>query len=681
MDVLKLLVVHIQRLFIICNIGVVWPPVMLRLQQVLISAVSSGGSDTSWAFAPACLVHGADAAQQAALTLAYSICSPLAVVVLVPPLWALRWLWVQRRLRQEAGDAGRGPIVSVASALPDAQTPGQTGWLQADVPPPPPTTSAVQPAVLLPMPFPLGGLSSRDSSTRARRAAGVPIAEGAEEQGGQGREWAVQTSWAERASASAPLPPPPVILAAPMPAATRRHALTPLERRLQHQGSSSLGDERATASQAHAMLDLGQLGPARWSAPVAADGSSAGSDSGADNSVRTSTLSVRVHSDNGAGQTRARLHGTLTRSRLGADPPDLPPCSQQGAAADDRPGHRRPGSNATGAHQPWWAWPKRAARRLWRSLKARRLDTSLVDQHVGLRQQLLVAVLIAVFVQYPNWATAGFRVFACRTLDSGADATYGLAHYLAATAANGYWMANPLQECYTGVHAAVYVPAAVVVLGGLSLGPPLVSFLLLLRLRPRLAEERTRKVYGFLYDEFRPEMYWWQSVAQLQTLVLVATQVFSTVLGPYQQVTLMLLALVATGAVEVLARPSKHVLISALHFCSATTLVLTLSLGLFCVNSAVLADPSQQVSDAALDVVGALMVVLNVGLLLSLVVAMVVSGRKQATGAVGGDDGSDIDDDDDGGDGDAGGRGSERWEGKHGAARAGQGKHARHARD
>lgn len=39
------------------------------------------------------------------------------------------------------------------------------------------------------------------------------------------------------------------------------------------------------------------------------------------------------------------------------------------------------------------------------------------------------------------------------------------------------------------------------------------------------------QVFGFLYSEYRDELYYWGSVAQAQTFTLVAVQVFSMVLA------------------------------------------------------------------------------------------------------------------------------------------------------
>jgi hypothetical protein len=300
----------------------------------------------------------------------------------------------------------------------------------------------------------------------------------------------------------------------------------------------------------------------------------------------------------------SRLHRAVSMRDVGNAqlPQGAAPTPAQGKAA----ARREEGGAA--ARKGFWGSTSAKLRgsivRFQRKMKKRKgTDTSEVDAHVPLTQQLVVAALITTFVQYPHWATAGLGVFACRVLDSaaGAGGAYGLAHYSTATAASGYWTSDMSQACYEGVHGALAVPLAVAVLVCLSLGPPAASFLLLrFKVGPaRLRQRTVRRVYGFLYDEFRPTMYWWQSVAQLQTLALVATQVFSTVMAPLYQVTLMLITLLATGALEILASPSKHAIISALRFCSSTVLVLTLGLSFLCVDGALMVDPTGAVSGAS----------------------------------------------------------------------------------
>lgn len=87
-------------------------------------------------------------------------------------------------------------------------------------------------------------------------------------------------------------------------------------------------------------------------------------------------------------------------------------------------------------------------------------------------------------------------MFACRSLDPGVDPEYGLAHLQAARATRGYWVQHMHSACYEGAHARAYVPSAAVLLACLSLGTPLLSFLLLRSRRGELGDVRVRKVGG-----------------------------------------------------------------------------------------------------------------------------------------------------------------------------------------
>lgn len=104
------------------------------------------------------------------------------------------------------------------------------------------------------------------------------------------------------------------------------------------------------------------------------------------------------------------------------------------------------------------------------------------------------------------------------------------------------------------------------------------------------------QVFGFLYSEYRHDLYYWGSVAQAQTFALVATQVFSMVLSSVHQVTLMLLALMSIAAIEAVFQPSQSIVISQLKFASSTVLALTLGLSFFAAKESIVMDVSQEVS-------------------------------------------------------------------------------------
>lgn len=59
------------------------------------------------------------------------------------------------------------------------------------------------------------------------------------------------------------------------------------------------------------------------------------------------------------------------------------------------------------------------------------------------------------------------------------------------------------QQCYSGTHAALYVPLGVIFVLLYCAGPPLGLLGLLLWRRHCLDEHHTRQLFGFLYDDFR----------------------------------------------------------------------------------------------------------------------------------------------------------------------------------
>ncbi|KAG2488304.1 hypothetical protein HYH03_013154 [Edaphochlamys debaryana] len=244
-----------------------------------------------------------------------------------------------------------------------------------------------------------------------------------------------------------------------------------------------------------------------------------------------------------------------------------------------------------------------------------------VDQAISLRQQLFVVTTVAVFILYSSWAQAAVSVFACYSLDDGSGPYPELQQ---ATWARGYWIRNMDQECYSGTHAALYLPIGIVAVILVCVGPPLTSAIIMWRHRRRLDEHRTRMVYGFMYSRYRPKYFWWESVVQLQMLVLVVVEVFGRAVPIGQQVTLMLLAMNAVAAVNIACAPLRHAVMGLLEFASLAVLSATVLLGLFLAEGR---EGDGSVSTAQDTVVGVLIVVFNCAYLAALVGLILHSGR------------------------------------------------------
>ncbi|KXZ46022.1 hypothetical protein GPECTOR_48g455 [Gonium pectorale] len=227
-----------------------------------------------------------------------------------------------------------------------------------------------------------------------------------------------------------------------------------------------------------------------------------------------------------------------------------------------------------------------AARALFHLVGSSRLAGTLtrMDEAMGVRQQLGMVFIIAVFILYPGWAQAALSVFACYMVDDGSGP---FPEKQKAAWRHGYWIRDMAQECYSGVHLRLYVPIGIVAVVLVCFGPPLASFGLLWSHRSKLrSSPDVRRRYGFLYARYKPRYFWWESVLMLQELLLVAVEVFGRSLPEVsQQILLMLAAFIAISVVSMTCSPVRNPVILTLEFLSMGVLSLTVTLSLYFVVS------------------------------------------------------------------------------------------------
>ncbi|KAG2484154.1 hypothetical protein HYH03_017035 [Edaphochlamys debaryana] len=214
---------------------------------------------------------------------------------------------------------------------------------------------------------------------------------------------------------------------------------------------------------------------------------------------------------------------------------------------------------------------------------------SYVDESLTLGQQLGMVLMVAIFVLFPSWASAGFSVFSCMEVDgpqqTSTSQQYTALEFASVTHPRGYWTRDMQQECYTGVHIALYVPLGVVFLLIFCVSPPLVNFFLLWRIRDDLQyDTHTQRVYGFMYLRYKEQYFWWDSVLMAQTLALVAVDVFGRSLDVSYQALMLMLVLFLIAGVNSTVRPSRCRLLHNLEFWSSIVLSATIALNLYLVT-------------------------------------------------------------------------------------------------
>ncbi|GIL69547.1 hypothetical protein Vretifemale_478 [Volvox reticuliferus] len=197
---------------------------------------------------------------------------------------------------------------------------------------------------------------------------------------------------------------------------------------------------------------------------------------------------------------------------------------------------------------------------------------------MSLREQLGVVLMAAVFVLYPSWAHAALSTFACYPIDDG-EGPFSEAQQ--ATWQYGYWVRNMQAMCYSGNHLRVYVPIGVAAVVVFCLLPPLMSFWFVWRVRGRLDNTHVRKVYGFLYKRYKPRFIWWETILQLETLILVTVEVLGRGLNVSYQALLLLVVFTVIALINVSCAPLLSRMLVIMEFISLGTLSLTITLSLY----------------------------------------------------------------------------------------------------
>jgi hypothetical protein len=74
----------------------------------------------------------------------------------------------------------------------------------------------------------------------------------------------------------------------------------------------------------------------------------------------------------------------------------------------------------------------------------------------------------------------------------------------------------PASQCYEGAHLSLWVPIGAVAVVLLCLAPPIVTFMIMWRIRHALDTPAIMNRFGFLYARYRRKYYFFESILQLQ---------------------------------------------------------------------------------------------------------------------------------------------------------------------
>jgi len=188
---------------------------------------------------------------------------------------------------------------------------------------------------------------------------------------------------------------------------------------------------------------------------------------------------------------------------------------------------------------------------------------------VGVTTGLVVSVLVSCFVLHLSLSKTSLSLLTCVQLAPGHSYLLGDLD-IACNSARGIVLAS--------------VGSAGLVLYGF--GIPLGSFLVLWYRRKRLDDAKVKAKYGFLYNQYKPATWYWETVTLLRKVVLALIAVLLATQGTGVQVTASIVLLVGCLVAHMLYLPHKLPLLNTVEAASLTVAVVTLAGGAILVDNA-----------------------------------------------------------------------------------------------
>ena len=183
----------------------------------------------------------------------------------------------------------------------------------------------------------------------------------------------------------------------------------------------------------------------------------------------------------------------------------------------------------------------------------------------GITEKCSKILIFTVFLMYPGIVNRVFRIFKCGEFGS-----------------KGTWLMADLSiKCYTPEHMASILWAFVFV-GIYVLGIPLLSTFILYRHRKRLWDPRypaLKRVYGSLYQYYRPEYWYFESIEMIKKMLLTGAMVMVAP-GTSAQVMIGILISVVYLVILLHYRPFQDTKDQLLQMYSTVQVQLTLIVGM-----------------------------------------------------------------------------------------------------
>jgi hypothetical protein len=181
------------------------------------------------------------------------------------------------------------------------------------------------------------------------------------------------------------------------------------------------------------------------------------------------------------------------------------------------------------------------------------------------RNQMIASIIVLLFLIHPEIVSSMFTHLSCDQLDDG----------------NHYLLSDMAIECYEGRHNtytfAVVIPSLIV----WGFGIPAVVLVALIRKRNELKKYAVRGKYGFMYNGYKPEKFYWEWLIVYREISIIIVAVLMVSLGITFQLLCASLLMMIFSVLHVYYMPYSNPTLNRVEMLSIVTISISIYSGLF----------------------------------------------------------------------------------------------------
>ena len=209
----------------------------------------------------------------------------------------------------------------------------------------------------------------------------------------------------------------------------------------------------------------------------------------------------------------------------------------------------------------------------------------------NLKEKFLGTIIVQFFFFYPTLIRMNFLAFYCTELDN-----------------NDYYLNSYMNvKCWSGSHLIflliVVIPSIIL----LCIGLPTILFVNIWKNRTKLDEITEKLKYGFLYNGFKSDFYYWEFVIVIRKLLIIVIFVFISKISIPIQALCTFLVILICFLLQLRLEPYSSAQLNLLEIMSITVTAVTIYSGIFFLTN--------DLSEQAKIIIFCLMALSNLGFL------------------------------------------------------------------